>query len=105
MSNKLVWMIPWLVAGNLYARTYKTETVEEDQKTETKVFCSKASEKDAQQLCEKWLAQQSKSLGERLLTSYCSQGEISTETGCLYRASGELRFVLKKVQTDTEHTD
>lgn len=105
MSNKLILLVSFSLAGSLSARTYKTETVEEGERTESKVFCSKISEKDAQSLCEKWLAQQSKTLGDRLLTSYCSGGEISSEVGCLYRAAGELKFFLKKQRTETEHTD
>lgn len=105
MSNKLVYLASLVFATGLAARTYKTETVDEGQQTESKTFCSKTSEQDAQTTCEKWLDQQTKSLGERLLTSFCSQGEISTDVGCLYRSQGEVKFVLKRVRNETEHTD
>ena len=82
--------------------TSKTEIVEESEKTEVKIFCSKTSEKDAVQMCTRWLEQQSKTLGQRLLTSYCSQGELNTgNAACLYQANGELKYVLKKYRTET----
>lgn len=81
----------------------KTETVEEQEKTEVKVFCAKGSEKEAVAACQKWLDAQSKTLGQRLLTSYCSEGELqSNNSGCLYKATGELKYVLKKFKTETE---
>lgn len=85
------------------AQATKTEIVEETEKSEVKIFCSKNSEKEALATCEKWLEQQSKSLGQRLLTSYCSQGEIaSNPNGCLYRTTGELKYVLRKYRSETE---
>jgi hypothetical protein len=83
--------------------TVKTETVEEQDKSEVKIFCSKVSEKEAAAACQKWLEAQSKTLGQRLLTSYCSEGEMqSNNSGCLYKATGELKYVLKKYKTETE---
>ncbi len=84
----------------------KTEVVQETEKSETKVFCSKTSEKAAVADCEKWIATQSKSLGNRLLTSYCNSGEITTDnTACLYRALGELKYVLKTYRTEEKSKD
>lgn len=80
----------------------KTEVVEEQEKSESKVFCSKNSASEAAALCEKWLDRQSKSLGQRLLTSSCSQGDQTAEAACLYRATGDLKYALKKYRTDTE---
>ena len=81
----------------------KTEIVEEQEKSEVKVFCSKSSEKDAAQNCQKWLESQSKTLGPRLLLNYCSEGELQTgNNGCLYKSTGELRYILKKYKTETE---
>ncbi len=99
----------WLVwgTGALYAgSSSKTEIVEEQEKSETKVFCSKVSEKAAVTDCEKWLGTQAKSLGSRLLTSYCSAGEISTNnTACLYKATGELKYVLKTYRTEEKSSN
>lgn len=67
----------------------------EQQKTDNKVFCSKKSEEDAQQKCQSWLDKQEKNLGDRVLTSFCSEGEISAADGCLYRARGEIKYLLK----------
>ncbi|HYX35346.1 MAG: hypothetical protein M3Q07_28655 [Pseudobdellovibrionaceae bacterium] len=99
-----------IVLGGFYLTTVawagiqtKTETVEEQEKSEVKVFCSKSSEKDAMNSCQKWLDAQAKNLGARLLTSYCSEGEQqSSNTACLYRSTGELKYVLKKFRTETE---
>ncbi|RYZ54747.1 MAG: hypothetical protein EOP07_15455 [Proteobacteria bacterium] len=86
-----------------YSRTVlKTEVVEEQDKNETKTFCSKVNERDAVIQCEKWLEKQTKSLGERLLTSNCSQGDMSSDTGCLYKAVGDVKFMMKKYRTETE---
>ncbi len=82
--------------------TSKTEIVEENDKTEVRFFCSKTSEREAQSLCEKWLAQQEKSLGNRLLTSHCSAGEMSANAACLYRSQGDIRYVLRKYKSETE---
>lgn len=84
----------------------KTETVEEQEKAETKVFCSKTSEKEAQNSCQKWLDSQTRNLGNRLLLSYCSEGELQTgNSGCLYRSTGELKYVLKKFKTESEKSN
>ncbi len=81
----------------------KTETIEEQEKVELKVFCSKSSEKEAQNNCQKWLEAQSKTLGNRLLTSYCGEGELQTgNSACLYKSTGELKYLLKKFKTETE---
>ncbi len=92
----------FMMPGAFARSVLKTEIVEEQDKTETKVFCSKNSESEAVSLCEKWLEKQSKTLGERLLTSSCSQGEMSAESSCLYRATGDLKFMMKKYRTETE---
>lgn len=84
--------------------TNKTEIVEESDKTEVKFFCSKTSEREANSLCERWLNQQEKTLGNRLLTSHCSAGEITANPACLYRSQGELKYVLRKYRTETERT-
>jgi hypothetical protein len=68
----------------------------EKQLTDTKHFCSKTSEADAEQKCQTWLQSQKTSLGTRLLTSHCSAGEISSIDGCLYRAEGEVRYVIAR---------
>lgn len=96
-------LVSGFASGLMAAATTKTEVVEETEKTEVKIFCSKASEKEALGLCEKWLGAQSKTLGQRLLTSYCSQGEQTTNApACLYRATGELKYVLRKYRTETD---
>ena len=86
-----------------FAKTviHTEEVVEEQDKTDTKVFCSKNNEKEAASLCEKWLDKQTKSLGDRMLTSNCSQGDMSSDTGCLYKATGEIKYVMKKYRRDT----
>lgn len=95
-----------LTAAAFAGTNVKTETVEEQEKSEVKVFCSKTSEKEAMASCQKWLDAQSKTLGQRLLTSYCSEGELqSNNTGCLYKATGELKYVLKKFRTETERNN
>jgi hypothetical protein len=84
----------------------KTETVEEQEKSEVKVFCSKGSEKEAMASCQKWLDTQAKTLGQRLLLSHCSEGELqSGNSACLYRSTGELKYVLKKYKTETERNN
>ena len=92
----------FIMPGAMAKTLLKTETVEEQEKTEIKVFCSKNNEKEALNLCEKWLEKQSKSLGERLLTGSCSQGDQTADAACLYKATGDLKFVLKKYRTETE---
>ena len=84
----------------------KTETIEEQEKAEVKIFCSKNSEKEAVNSCQKWLDAQTKTLGTRLLTSYCGEGELQTgNSGCLYKSTGELKYVLKKFKTETEKSN
>ena len=103
---KVIWIagMACLLTTGALARTtvLKTEVVEEQDKSETKVFCSKNSEQEAANLCEKWLQRQTKSLGERLLTSSCTPGDMSSDTGCLYKATGDLKYVMRKYRTETE---
>lgn len=104
LAALLLFLAPQLVSSAAWSATStsKTEIVEENDKTEVRIFCSKSSEREAQSLCEKWLAQQEKTLGNRLLTSYCSTGEMSANSACLYRSQGELKYVLRKYRTETE---
>ncbi len=96
----------WLTGLAFAGSSSKTEVVEEQDKSEIKVFCSKSSEKEAVNACQKWLEAQSKNLGSRLLTSYCSEGELQTaNSGCLYKSTGELKYVLKKFRTETEKSN
>jgi len=76
----------------------KTPVVESEQeRTLAKQFCSKVSEADAEKLCNDWLQSQKTSLGTRLLTTYCSPGELGDVNGCFYRSMGEVKYILKKV--------
>jgi hypothetical protein len=96
-------LMAYIMIPAAQARTVlKTEVVEEQDKAETKIFCSKVNERDAVIQCEKWLEKQTKSLGERLLTSNCSQGDMSSDTGCLYKAVGDVKYMMKKYRTETE---
>ncbi len=76
----------------------KTDSDAEKVHVDAKSFCSSSSESDAKQQCESWLIEQKKNLGERVLTSNCSQGKYlyGKETdGCLaYLSKGEIKFVL-----------
>ena len=74
----------------------------EREKSDSQVFCSKKSEEEAASKCKDWLVQQQKTLGDRLLTSFCSDGEISSAEGCLYRARGEIKYVLKPAKPAVE---
>ena len=86
----------------ILASTSKVEVVEEREKRETRRFCSKKSLRDAEQQCKNWLAKQSKTLSNRLLTSYCGPSESKPKVNeCLYRAVGELKYVLKTYRTET----
>jgi hypothetical protein len=112
MEVDMLRMVMWGIAFGslsglaLAASSSKTEIVEEQEKSETKVFCSKVSEKAAVTDCEKWLGAQTKSLGSRLLTSYCSAGELSTNnSACLYKATGEIKYVLKTYRTEEKSRD
>ena len=97
-----IFFLALLLTSSAFADNNRVEMVEETEKTEIKIFCSKSSEKDAVSLCQQWLGVQQKSLGSRLLTSFCGQGEIvSDNPGCLYRATGELRYILKKHRIET----
>lgn len=111
MKRSLHYLIGFLPLGAMAATTAwgdekvivtteasRTE-VREHEKSDNKNFCSKVSEDDAQQKCQLWLAQQQKTLGARVLTSFCSEGSISAEESCLYRAKGEIKYVLKSKKT------
>lgn len=99
----LAFIVSWATGIFAAGVQTKTETVEEQEKSEVKVFCSKISEKEASAACQKWLELQSKTLGSRLLLSQCSEGDLqSSNTACLYKSVGELRYVLKKYKTETE---
>lgn len=93
------FMVPGAFAKTVI---HTEEVVEEQDKSETKAFCSKNSEKEAVSLCETWLEKQSKTLGDRLLTSSCSQGEMTSDTGCLYKATGDLKYMMKKYRRDRD---
>lgn len=94
-------------APSLSAKTVKKEVVEETEKRETRRFCSKKSADEARKECERWMSHQSKSLGDRLLTSYCDQGELNTDVqgSCMYRVIGEVKYVLKTFRTEEVSTD
>lgn len=85
-----------------HSTSYKTETVEEQPRTDTKVFCGKTNADEANKLCADWLNRQLKTLGDKVLTSTCSAGDMTTDTNCLYRAQGEVTYSLKKYRIETE---
>lgn len=91
-----------LTAPAMAKTLLKTEVVEEQEKSEIRVFCSKNNAQEAVNLCEKWLDKQTRTLGDRLLTSACSQGDQTTDPNCLYKATGDLKYALKKFRTETE---
>ena len=78
-----------------------TETTTEIEKKDVKVFCSKKDDADAGAQCEKWLAAQKATLGARVLTAHCGNGDIGT-TDCLFKAQGEVTFVLKESKKETK---
>jgi hypothetical protein len=82
--------------------TIKTEVVEEQPHTESKTFCAKGNADEASKLCETWLNRQLKTLGEKVLTSNCSTGDMTTDSGCLFRSQGEVTWVMKKYRSETE---
>lgn len=107
MARKnLIWSIVPLVVSSLAwaSSNVRVEVVEEQEKRDTKMFCSKVSEQAAAKECENWLAEQKKTLGDRLLTAYCSSSEISAEqaSSCLYRSVGDIKYVLRKYRTETQ---
>lgn len=85
-----------------HGTTLKTETIEELPKTETKNFCAKGNAEEAEKECDKWLKNQLKSLGDKVLTSNCSSGDMTTDTNCLFKAQGEVTWVMKKNRIETE---
>lgn len=84
--------------------TKKSTEETEKEKVQTKQFCSKVSEADAEKRCNDWLTAQKTTLGTRLLTAECSAGELGDVNGCFYRSIGELRYVIK-VTTSTTTTE
>lgn len=92
-----------LASITAFADTVKTEVIEEVERKEIKSFCAKKSADDAKKQCLEWLAVQKKSLGNRLLTSYCSPGQMVSDkaAGCLYQAKGEVKYILKKYKVET----
>lgn len=93
------FMMPGAMAKTVI---HTEELVEEQDKTESQVFCSKNNEKEAASLCEKWIEKQHKTLGDRMLTSNCSQGDMSSDSGCLYKATGEIKYLMKKFRRETD---
>lgn len=85
-----------------HGTTLKTETIEELPKTETKTFCAKGNAEEAQKQCETWLNRQLKTLGDKVLTSNCSVGDMTTDTNCLFKAQGDVTWVMKKNRIETE---
>lgn len=86
-----------------FADSVRTEIIEEIERKEIKTFCAKKSGGDAKKQCEDWLAMQKKSLGDRLLTAYCSPADMAPgkAVGCLYEAKGEVKYILKKYKVET----
>ncbi len=103
MRVVVIALMTCLIGPTAWAKTtiQTEEVVEEQDKTDTKVFCSKIDEKDAVSLCEKWIEKQHKTLGDRMMTSNCSQGDMSSDSGCLYKATGEIKYLMKKYRRDT----
>ena len=77
--------------------TIKSGTEEKPLK-ETKFFCAQ-DKKEAEKQCTSWLTEQKKRLGQRLLTSHCSDAKFlyGKETeGCMaFLSEGEVSFVIK----------
>jgi hypothetical protein len=86
-----------------FADSVKTEVIEEIERKEIKSFCAKKSGSDAKKQCEDWLAVQKKSLGDRLLTAYCSPADMASGkvVSCLYESKGEVKYILKKYKVET----
>ncbi len=85
-----------------HGSTIKTEVVEEQPRTENKTFCAKGNAEEATKQCETWLNRQLKTLGNKVLTSNCSVGDMTTNTECLFKSQGEVSWVMKKYRTETE---
>ena len=102
-AMKLVFMTGlWATSSFGHSSAYKSEVVEEQPKTETKTFCAKGNAEEAELQCEKWLNRQVKTLGDKVLTSSCSSGDMTTDSNCLYKAQGDVTWVMKKHRTETE---
>jgi len=101
--NIIVGLVTFAVSAIAFANANRVEIIEEQEKRETRMFCSKVSEQASKKDCDKWLEDQKKPLGDRLLTAFCSSSEISTEqaSSCLYRTVGEIKYVLRKYRTET----
>jgi hypothetical protein len=99
----LTLLLTATLSSKAKANTVRVEIVEEQERRDTKMFCSKTNEQAAKRECEQWLDAQRKTLGDRLLTAYCSASEISSEptSACLYRSVGELKYVLRSYRTET----
>ena len=78
----------------------RSETITEMERRERRTFCSTKDEGEAAALCQKWLDAQKLSLKNRLLTSHCSTGSLG-ELNCLYKAEGELTYVLEERRKET----
>ena len=101
MISKATVLLACLLSSVVYGQ--KIEIIEEKEQKDTKVFCSKSSEQAAKKDCQLWLDAQKKSLGDRLLTAYCSTAELKSEAldkGCLYRSMGELKYVLRTYRSE-----
>jgi hypothetical protein len=103
MMRVIVLVLFFGATAQLKGGVIKTEVIEETEKKEVRVFCSKKSEQDAKQECDQWLKQQKETLGDRVLTSFCGTAEISTvqSSSCLYKSMGEIKYILKKYRTET----
>ncbi|MFW7377471.1 MAG: hypothetical protein ACOH5I_01525 [Oligoflexus sp.] len=102
IKRVMLWGV-LLAVSPLLANTVKVEVVEEAEKQDMKMFCSKTSEQASKKDCEVWLNAQKKTLGDRLLTAFCSSSEVSAEvkSNCMYRTVGEIKYVLRKYRTET----
>lgn len=101
----LALLISVVAEHKLLAGTVKTEIVSETVHKESQNFCSKRSAIRAQEKCQKWVNQQRKSLGDRVLTFYCEEGEqaISPAAPCSYRSLGSVSYILKSYRTETRN--
>ncbi len=103
-ANHLVFLTAMIGASAFaHGSTVHTETVEETPRTETQRFCAKTNAEEAKRQCDSWLQRQLKTLGDKVLTSNCSNGDMTTDTSCLFRADGEVTYALKKHKSSTEH--
>jgi hypothetical protein len=81
--------------------THNTMVIQEgrgDRYTEKKSFCGK-DKKEANELCKEWLAEQKKSLGDKVLTSSCGQARHlmgKEDEGCnSYLSHGDITYLIK----------